>query len=1042
MSDNNGNNNGNKNGRPMLRPAIIIGPGGTGNQVVRRLKKFVQDQYGTTPSLLSFLVIDTDESTFNDQNWAPLPALGDNEKLSLYDSQVPFLDVCDNPGAYPEIHDWLPASLDVGLLDHQQGAGQVRMLGRLAFYKSFSFFARRLEYFFTRCQQIQTLLAANQQYDFDVETDPVVYLVSSVCGGQGAGSFIDAAVAIRALAKSRFPRLDLVGILTLPSVYAEQIPRENWSKVCANTHAALKEVDYLMHSTDKSKMRFRFPAPLDHYTITPSQSPLFDVCYLVDNRHQRGALNRPEEVYDQIATQLFLEIGTPFGARSDSVRINLTSVAGLELDHVFHTGRRYSGFGNHTISFSREKIVELASVKSAYTTIHDKLVGQTLTTAEMEDEVTEFVSRHRIEESQTDDLVNTLVTSSEISYEQVSASYMQDRPNHATLANDLWSRLDAFWLRRAPDLHGRMERRARTKLDVQDGKRGILADVEEAIDSHLRQEGLAAGDNFADALLSRLRMFEALMRTENQEHNSHAQRLRQEAETARIELLSIHEQMVQLSDAAERVKLFSRVWKTLGFAITLGFWRPGAAAEEDRARQFNELNLRAQDRRNQLLRCFNQVVEHRLASEARDVAAALYAEAANRLAESKDRLEQLKSRLEKESSELLNEHDRLTAEVKRNPFIDGNTMRRDVTADYTEQYYQMHVLAATTKALEQILPPERPALDSLETNANRDEICQHFYDQYAEDILRRDDRESLAEMIDRFHTHHYGGSLTNRIAEALQFCLPFWDMRLPGGQCPTEVLLVGLEQDNLAVQNYLADHAAAQRGQVYPQVVPTGQDSVILISRVAHGASYYWHAQDEAYFREYIEALDNAPYPIHLRQEWRRLPEPIPDPSKYERRVFALGVAYEFIAVRGVAYYLDASRRCSLVNTSRQATPDWQTIPLLEVTSAPDAPTVPATPGAEQMLDDDKRTEAMQKFVDANEQVGVVRQKLNELFSQQGRINMRQQVERYCREVLISAINELGDDDKVRNQLEVEFASLQEVIAELEPASGGLKLSR
>jgi hypothetical protein len=67
---NNQNNHAGTNGKPMLRPAIILGPGGTGNQVVRRLKQFVQDQYGTTPSLLSFLVIDTDESTFNDQNCA------------------------------------------------------------------------------------------------------------------------------------------------------------------------------------------------------------------------------------------------------------------------------------------------------------------------------------------------------------------------------------------------------------------------------------------------------------------------------------------------------------------------------------------------------------------------------------------------------------------------------------------------------------------------------------------------------------------------------------------------------------------------------------------------------------------------------------------------------------------------------------------------------------------------------------------------------------------------------------------------------------
>ena len=71
----------------------------------------------------------------------------------------------------------------------------------------------------------------------------------------------------------------------------------------------------------------------------------------------------------------------------------------------------------------------------------------------------------------------------------------------------------------------------------------------------------------------------------------------------------------------------------------------------------------------------------------------------------------------------------------------------------------------------------------------------------------------------------------------------FWDIRVPGNQFTTEVLLVGLEQDHRPVMNYLDSHAAAQRGQVYAQLVPTGQDSVILISRVAHlareGGAYY-----------------------------------------------------------------------------------------------------------------------------------------------------------------------------------------------------------
>jgi tubulin-like protein len=1026
--------------KPMLKPAIVIGLGGTGNQVVRRLKQMVYNQYGNTPTLLNFLVADTDEDTFNNQSWAPFPALTELEQVPLYDPQVPFSDVCDNPGAYPEIHDWLLPAVDVGLLDRQDGAGQIRMLGRVAFHKSFAFFERRISHFFDQCQRIQNRLDAMQRYDFNVETDPVVYLVSSVCGGQGAGSFIDAAVALRALAISRFPRLNLIGVLTMPSVYAEIVPRENWSKVCANAHAAMKEMDYLMHSLDKSKMQFRFPAPIGR-TITP-QASLFDVCYLVDNRHQRGALGNEKEVYDQIAAQLFLEIGTPFGARSDSIRVNLNTVAGIEVDRVYHTGRRYSGFGNHSISFDREKIVALASLKSTYLTAHDRLLGKGLALDETEGAVTELMSRHRLDESQTGDLTGALITSREVSQELATNAYSVERPDHQRFAADLWARFDAFWLRRAPELRMQMERRSRAKLDGADGQRGLIADLEDVVDRCVRQSGVAGALDLAAALLARLRDCEALMREGQEQQRAQARRFFQEAEGARTALENIGQQLGQLRGAGEGATLLSRLWRMLGSLATFGLWRPGAADEENRARQFQELSLRAQDQRNRFLSSANSAVEHRLAEEARDIAASLYTETITRLADSRDRLEPIQTHLEESSRRLLGELNQLLAEVNNSTFISGNTMRRDVTADYVDQYHEMHFRAAADEVLKWLMPEAEGALAALESRSVCVRLRQKFYDRYAEDILRRKDRDGLAEMINRFNGDHAGGSLTDRIGEGLRFCLPFWDIRVPGNQFTTEVLLVGLARHHPAVETYLDAHAAAQRGEVLPQVVPTGQDSVILISRVAHGAAYYWHAQDETYFREYTQALETSPYPVHLRKEWRGLPEPIPDPSKYERRVFALGIACEFIAIRGAAYYLDPRRRYSLAGTARQDTPDWKTIPLMEAISLSDPPRPAAAPATEDRLDDENRTEAMQKFIEVDRQVAAVREKLTELFNQQGRDRMRRQIERYCRDVLAPAVEELGEDDKARHQLEIELAAMEEVIAELRPATGRLKLVR
>jgi hypothetical protein len=84
----------------------------------------------------------------------------------------------------------------------------------------------------------------------------------------------------------------------------------------------------------------------------------------------------------------------------------------------------------------------------------------------------------------------------------------------------------------------------------------------------------------------------------------------------------------------------------------------------------------------------------------------------------------------------------------------------------------------------------------------------------------------------------------------------------------------------------------------------------------------------------------------------------------------------------------------------------------------------------------------MQKFVDVDYQVAAVREKLTGFFNQQGRDRMRQQIERYCREVLEPAIKELGEDDRSRHQLEAEWTAMQEAMAELKPATGRLRLAR
>jgi hypothetical protein len=114
-----------------------------------------------------------------------------------------------------------------------------------------------------------------------------------------------------------------------------------------------------------------------------------------------------------------------------------------------------------------------------------------------------------------------------------------------------------------------MERRARARLDGADKQRGILADLDRDVDESLRQSGVAAALDLAEALLARLQAFEALMRLGRDEHRAHAQQCYGEAEGARTALLNIGQQLNELQSAAERDGLFSRLLAR-GFPNSIG----------------------------------------------------------------------------------------------------------------------------------------------------------------------------------------------------------------------------------------------------------------------------------------------------------------------------------------------------------------------------------------------------------------------------------------------------------------------------------------
>jgi len=94
---------------------------------------------------------------------------------------------------------------------------------------------------------------------------------------------------------------------------------------------------------------------------------------------------------------------------------------------------------------------------------------------------------------------------------------------------------------------------------------------------------------------------------------------------------------------------------------------------------------------------------------------------------------------------------------------------------------------------------------------------------------------------------------------------------------------------------------------------------------------------------------------LHLRNECRTLPEPSQSPHKYERRVFIIGLAYEFIAVCGPACYPDLRRQYSSAGATHHTTADWQAIPLLSAVPPSDEAPQPANQNKTDLIVDRNR---------------------------------------------------------------------------------------
>jgi len=329
-----------------VKPSVVIGLGGTGLKVIMRLRRLLEETYGTPEQsalsqlpVFQFLYVDTDEG--DSEDFEVSEELGDRIALTPAERYLATVrDVYrlwDRFDDAPGVKEWLPEVLR-GMPDLTRGARQIRALGRLALHQHFNDLRTRLSQAASRAisEHNHEVLRARSSFRMDSHQNLKFYLVSSVCGGTGSGMFLDIGYLTREVfdtLSGRGQPSRTTAYLTLPDVYRSFDAEE---RIGPNGIAALRELDY----HNRRATRFKATYAGDHEV--EFGGPPFDLCYLVgiSNEHVNFA-DALGDFYQMLAHQLFLNL-TSVDEDLTSHRINTTA---LEEPDKHDFPRRYLAFG-------------------------------------------------------------------------------------------------------------------------------------------------------------------------------------------------------------------------------------------------------------------------------------------------------------------------------------------------------------------------------------------------------------------------------------------------------------------------------------------------------------------------------------------------------------------------------------------------------------------------------------------------------------------------------------------------------------------------
>jgi hypothetical protein len=852
----------------QIQRTMVVGLGGTGGEIIKRLKRRLRRQ-GQATTYIRFLSLDTDVRTWLAS--LQFPALEPKERVPLHYPNPE--NVLSAPYLYPTIQHLFHQGrrVDISLLADGSGAGLMPVVGRAAFHLNAPQVYNNLQ------RALRDLQAMPAQPGGQPLTEEYrIYVCGSVAGGTGAGAFLETAVLIRHVFNSL--KFRLIGVAALPEAFAPTLRGQQLdAQSRGNAYAVLKELQYLqdgpVHWNDPETFTFQYQLGGDVRTITLNERP-FHILYVVDNQNQHGgALRNLTDIYEMVAQQLSVEIGSPFGSKFASAQANDRAIMGLAPCPETQRPANISSLATAALVVPEEKLTRYCARRYLREVLRERLLGApALASQKTEQTAAAWLMAAGLEERGAHRMISRAVlTDLKEAREVTGAEFaldpeaMADRSVPEFLAA-LAGQEDHFTAQALPQIRAAAERnleRLRAELPARAGT--------------MLEEAFAAG-GVRGALAAR-----AAVERELTGMSAALAARQNEDETVRAE---VGARLAEAQDELQR-----------------------------KAGLLGRLFGKTSELKHKVCKLQADVMQVELDMLARTAAMRLV-EAARGVAEEQRR------RLEGLEGQLVRLQSTVDAEVAQEQWApdQGSAYALEtevIRADHFPAYYDrfrpsspelfLAEVAGEGGYLSRLAGREYPELSGLLTQAART--------PFVERVEKLNVVEVLGELYDRTDAFHLLDDLARR-------CQPFWTASPRGAGAFSDVFLIGSPGLQTAaggpvkaeplLQEWVDQHAGGSVGGLYssPTYVALGNPGAIIFSRQTHGARLHYMRQILDYQEHYRLLQQQRGYPVHFKPALEALPELRPDDEK-ATEAWSLGVAYGMVALKdfGWVWALDSEQR-------------------------------------------------------------------------------------------------------------------------------------